>query len=528
MPAWPKTLLSLGASLLTARMAGRLRRSNDAPAAQQHTFRALKLQLARTSFWREAGIEPGLSYEAFRSRIAPRSHAYFGPAIERMKCGEADVLWPGRCAFYAASAGTAGQEKTVPVTNAMLAHFRRAGRDALLHYTARVGHAGLFRGQHLFLTGSTTLTPISESGPHRSFVGQWPAIAALNLPRWAERHLCALDATMSGTADWDAKLAAVTARAAQWDISLLSGMPNWLLGFAQALRDKPAESGRRIDTLQAIWPNLECCVHGGIPVGPFQKELRAILGPSVNFHEVYAAAEGIFAAQDNDPNTGLRVLSDAGLFFEFLPFTDFEEARIEHLGAKVVPLADVRTGVDYVVLLTSPSGLVRYVVGDVVRFTSVAPPRFVYAGRTRLQLSAFSERMLEKELTDALVTVCHRHDWSIVNFHVAPLFGRSLTGQARGRHEWWIELRPGTVETPTGPLMAVELDAELQRLSSEYTARRKTGQIETPIVRLVMPGVFEHWLRFHAHWGGQNKIARCRSDRIIADELAQITNFARD
>jgi hypothetical protein len=76
--------------------------------------------------------------------------------------------------------------------------------------------------------------------------------------------------------------------------------------------------------------------------------------------------------------------------------------------------------------------------------------------------------------------------------------------------------------------MAVDLDAELQRLNVEYAAKRKTGSMEAPAVRLVMPGVFEHWLRYRNQWGGQYKMPRCRSDRLIADELAQVTSFARD
>ena len=118
--------------------------------------------------------------------------------------------------------------------------------------------------------------------------------------------------------------------------------------------------------------------------------------------------------------------------------------------------------------------------------------------------------------------------WTIANFHVAPLFDPSLTGANRGRHEWWIELKPGTIKTPTGPQMAAELDTELQRLNADYAARRKGGGLESPTVRLVMPGVFKHWLIFRGKWGGQHKMPRCRSDRVVADELAQVTNFAVD
>jgi hypothetical protein len=98
----------------------------------------------------------------------------------------------------------------------------------------------------------------------------------------------------------------------------------------------------------------------------------------------------------------------------------------------------------------------------------------------------------------------------------------------RGAHEWWVELEPGTTATPKGPQMAEELDKHLLRANPRYNAKRVAGILESPTVRLVMPGVFEHWLRFHEKWGGQHKMPRCRSDRQVADEFAHVTNFARD
>jgi hypothetical protein len=67
--------------------------------------------------------------------------------------------------------------------------------------------------------------------------------------------------------------------------------------------------------------------------------------------------------------------------------------------------------------------------------------------------------------------------------------------------------------------MALELDHELKRLNEDYDAKRNGGALDAPFVRLVMPGVFEHWMRHHGKWGGDNKMPRCRSDRVIADEL---------
>jgi hypothetical protein len=254
-----------------------------------------------------------------------------------------------------------------------------------------------------------------------------------------------------------------------------------------------------------------------------------VLGPDVAFHEVYAATEGFIATQDVNDEPGLRLMTDMGLFFEFVPLSDYDDSRVEQLGSKAVSCADVKTGINYVVLVTTPGGLARHVLGDVVRFTSLKPPRLVYVGGTELRLNAFRENVTEKELTDTLVALCQRRDWTLVNFHVAPLFSAgNLTGQQRGSHEWWIELRPGTTVTPTGPPMASELDTGLRRLSASYASKRAAGMMDAPTVRLVMPGVFEHWLRFREKWGGQNKMPRCRSDRKVADEFAQMTNFARD
>lgn len=529
MPVWSKNLHVFGAGLLTAAAEWRLRKRRGAVAAQSRVFKRLMSQLAATSFWREAGIEPGVSYEEFSTRIAPRTYEQLEPAIERMKRGESDVLWPGRCSLFAVTSGTANDRlKYLPITEGMMAHFRMAGFESLLYYTVRAKHAGVFRGRHLFLGGATAVAPIPEAKPHKTFAGDLSAIATLNLPAWAEKHLHEPGGAIAQMTDWPAKIDAIAARTAGLDISLLAGIPSWVLVLVAALREHSAQAGKRLGHLQELWPNLECFIHGGVPLGPFQDELRLALGPTVRFHEVYPASEGFIAAQDGETIEGLRLMADAGLFFEFLPMADFDDTRLEQLGPKVVPLAGVTPGVDYALLLTTPAGLVRYVIGDVVRFTSTLPPRLIYAGRTKLQLSAFGEHLIEKELTDALVAICRRQGWTIVNFHVAPLFANSLTGQVRGRHEWWIELRPGTTMTPKGPQMATALDTELQRLNSDYAAKRKGGGLEPPVVRLVMPGVFEHWLTFHGKWGGQHKMPRCRNDRVIADELAHVTHFAHD
>jgi len=512
---WLNRAVAVGAAVRTARLSHQLRKAGGGIAEQENARAALMIGFATTQFGRAEGIEARIRYADFRNRVAPRSYEAFAPWIERMKRGEADVLWPGQCAHYAVSSGTtSGRTKYLPITPAMLGHFRKAGLDSLCFYTRRVGRSDLFKGKHLFLGGSTSLAPISESAPYLAWSGDLSGITALNLPKWAERALYEPGREIAQICDWPEKLRAIVARTASRNLTMIAGIPSWLLILAEEVRRQTGAP-----TLRTLWPQLECVVHGGVPLGPFETQLRSAAGPGVNFHEVYPASEGFVAAQDAAAELGLRLIANAGIFYEFIPLAHYDETRLAESGLEAVSLAGVRTGVDYVLLMTTPAGLCRYAIGDVVRFVSTEPPRLIYVGRTRLQLSAFGEHVIEKELTDSLCEVGDALGLTVANFHVAPRFVDTSHGVHRGSHEWFIELKSGTLGDPRAAALA--LDRALQRLNDDYEAKRKGGGLDCPSVRSLCPGTFELWMRSHAKWGGQNKVPRCRSDRQVADELTR-------
>jgi hypothetical protein len=204
---------------------------------------------------------------------------------------------------------------------------------------------------------------------------------------------------------------------------------------------------------------------------------------------------------------------------------DFNEDTLANAGALCLPLEKLEAGIDYVLLLTTPAGLCRYVPGDIVRFLSVDPPRLQFAGRTQLQLNAFGERVTERELLESLLAVCQQNGWQAVSFHVAPYYHRLAAGRAISSHEWWLELRTHTMKTPTANVIGPELDAELIRRNRDYAAKRETQTLDLPVIRLVMPGVFEQWAQGQSKISSASKMPSCRSDRLIADQLAQFTRF---
>lgn len=496
------------AGLRARRLRARLHAQGNGVAQQNATLRTLLGQFERTEFGRQHALGGRTSYDAFRKTVPLRASADFREATQRMAGGLPDVLWPGRCTQFIYTAGTVdGTPKMLPVTPAMTRHFRAAVGDAWLMHVARSGRTEMFLGRHVHAGASTALV-----SAHGARAGYLDGILRASVSAWTREHLVAPAPTIAEMPEGPEKYAATATALAQADVRVVAGTPGGILALLHAAQSAGIQ-----------WPQLECAIHSGAMLGITEKALRDATGPHVTFHEVYSAAEGIFAAQDADSRSGLRLLTDAGIFFEFLPLADLT-ADLASLGPRCVPLAEVSPGVDYALVVTTPAGLCRCLVGDTVRFLSRQPPRLVVTGRTQFLLHSVGERVTEQELSDALIDVCIRNQWEAVNFHVAPYFTRRVPRTACS-HEWWVELRPGTNRTPTGPLLAAELDAELGRRNRDYTARRANGGLEPPVVRLVMPGVFTQWSELHPTFGGPGKLARCRNDRLMADQLAGIARF---
>ncbi|MFZ5497203.1 MAG: GH3 family domain-containing protein [Verrucomicrobiota bacterium] len=520
----PRFLVNFWAGLCVARFARRLKRpGHDARAQQEALARWIALS-ARTEFGRTHGLTATTTYAQFRDKVPPRPAEWFQPFIVRMAAGERDVLLPGRCPLFVETAGTTGATRRfLPAPEAVLDHFCAGLRDALFHHARCAGRAGVFLGRHLHLGASIAVT--EDEGRYRTSLD---GLLTLCLSSWVEANLRSPPGEVAVLPEGPDKIAATVRAMLGQDVALIGGTPEKLVQLAEAARDAAAKGGERPPHLAAVWPRLECCVHTGAPLGLFADGLRAALGPGVRLHEIYAAAEGIFAAQDDGSPAALRLIADAGVFFEFLPLESCHETTLERAGSLCVPLEKVRPGTDYVPVITTPAGLGRYVTGDIVRFVSAQPPRLQFVGRTAHRLDLAGERVSEQDVLETLRAVCARNSWQPIAVHVAPYVERLGAGQVASAHEWWLELRTHSVRTPMANVLAPELDAELAHRHRDYALRREQRALSLPLVRLVMPGVFERWALQHRKVAGAAKLPACRTDRLIADQLAVLAPFHQE
>ena len=517
----PRFLVNLWTGLKVAYFARRQKALGRGGVTQRAAFTSRMADTARTEFARLHGLAADTPYAHFRDQVPLRTYEWFEPFIRRMATGEAGILVPGKCPLFVETAGACGAApKLLPVPGVMLAHYRQGLTAALYLYAHRTGHAGIFLGRHLQV-GATTKFTETKGAYRASFDG----MLGLCLTPWHEANLRAPPAAVAELPEGAGKIAAIAKVMLCRDVTLVSGTPALVCQLALAARELASTGKQRLTHLQAVWPNLECFMYTGAPLGLFGDTLRATLGPSVNFHELYAAAEGIFAAQDSSTPGALRVLSDTGIFFEFLPLSAYHEATLAKAGPQCVTLDAVQAGINYVPVVTTPAGLVRYVTEDIVRFVTVDPPRLQFVGRTALELNSVGEHVTEREVFETLQAVCTRNGWQATAFHVAPYAQRLGAGQIAKFHEWWLELGTHTMKTPTANVLGPEFDTELSHRNADYAARRTQGTLGPPIIRLVMPGVFQSWASGQQKTASASKLPRCRPDRLIADQLAALAPF---
>jgi hypothetical protein len=484
-------------------------------STQQATLLRLVQHAACTRFGRDHDFASIRTVRDYQERLPLRDYEafwkqYWRPAFPCLR----DVTWPGLIPYFALSSGTtSGTTKYIPVSRPMLASNRRAALTTLAWFHAAYPGPSLFSGRLLFLGGSTDLQEwrIEDREPRigiassRSSVlaGDLSGIATWEVPSFLRPYTFPpLDLALE--CDWDHKLELLAERSAALPITLVSGVPSWLLVFFERLLQITGRS-----SIGEVWPTLRVVVHGGTAFEPYRALFHRVLGSdAIQLLETYPASEGFVAAEDSRWQL-LRLIVDHNIFFEFVPIEDLGKSRpARHTVADVVP------GVQYAVVLTTCAGLWSYVLGDTVCFEHRDPPLLRFTGRTRYFLSAFGEHLISEEVERAVAQAAEVTGAAVADYHVGPVFPEST--EIPGRHRYLVEFAQPPSEVGE---FARELDKALCQINEDYLAHR-SGDLTmlAPEVWPVARGGFAEWLRSRGQLGGQHKVPRMdNSGRLTAD-----------
>ena len=474
----------------------------DAEALQQRVLAYLINKGKNTEYGRKHLFATMKDYTDFAANIPVNTYEELKDDIDRMRHGEADVLWPGTVKWYAKSSGTTNDKsKFIPVSHEGLQNIHyQGGKDVVALYLANNPKSRLFDGRSLILGGSHSPN-YNVSG---SLVGDLSAILIENINPLANlvRVPCKQTALLS---DFEVKRDRIARETMNKNVTNISGVPSWMLSVLVRVLEL---SGKQ--HINEVWPNLEVFFHGGIAFTPYRQQYQQLItSPGMHYMETYNASEGFFGIQNDPTDHSMLLMLDYGVFYEFMPMDEFGTDN-----PTVVPLSGVEVGRNYAMLISTSCGLWRYLIGDTVQFTSVRPYKFVITGRTKYFINAFGEELIMDNAEKGLAYACEQTGAQVSEYTAAPVY---MDARAKCRHQWLIEFsrQPDDLER-----FAHLLDQRLQQLNSDYEAKRFHDiTLQHLEVIEARQGLFNDWLKAKGKLGGQHKVPRLSNSRKNIDEL---------
>ena len=482
---------------------------------QNRLLTGLLRRACHTEWGRRYGFGENPTPADFARRVPMSTYEQLYPELERVLRGAPDVLWPGPVRWFAKSSGTTNaRSKYIPLTDESLrqGHYR-AGRDMLALSTYLYPENRLLAGKTLSLGGALSPNPLRPAAAD-SWVGDVSAIIMQRLPNWAQAirtpplALALLD-------EWEEKIERIARHALHVDVRVLAGVPTWMIVLLRRVTELAGA-----DNIMQVWPNLRLFLHGAVAFGPYRELFRQLIpDEQMRYLEIYNASEGYFALQDQSDSEDLLLLLDHGIYYEFLPAAEFERAD-----PRPVPLRDVELGKSYALVISTNAGLWRYLIGDTVRFTSLAPYRVRITGRTKHFLNAFGEEVVIENAEAAVAAAARATATTVRDFTAAPIFFTAQERTSRGGHEWAVEFAG---PPPVEPARFIEaLDTTLRALNSDYDAKRHRDlALGPPQLRVLPAGTFQAWLAGQGKLGGQHKVPRLSNSRQVLEAVLRVAKL---
>ena len=479
---------------------------NNGEYIQKKVLASLTTAAKDTEIGRKFGFsEIGDNYRIFAERVPVVDYEGIKPYVERMLAGEQNLIWNSNIEWFAKSSGTTNDKsKFIPVSSEARkeCHYK-GGSSCVASYLNLNPDSRLFDGKALILGGSHAI----DSYGGRCRCGDLSAILIQNMPQLAN-YMRVPSKEIALMSEWESKLERIAATTVNENVTSLSGVPSW---FMVLIKKMLHDNGKKY--LTDIWPNLELFFHGGISFAPYREQYKRLIPSERMFYiETYNASEGFFAVQTSLDEQSMLLLIDLGIFFEFIPLSEMDSDN-----PKVLPYWEVEKGENYALVITTNSGLWRYIIGDTVKIESVNPVKITISGRVKHFINAFGEELMVDNAEKALAKTCRETGAVISNYTAAPVF---MSEGSRGRHQWLIEFDSLPVSLEE---FANILDASLQEINSDYEAKRYKGiALDRLEIVAARRGLFEDWLRAKGKLGGQHKVPRLSNNRTYIDDMLKL------
>ncbi len=415
--------------------------------------------------------------------------------------GTPDVTWPGQIKYYALSSGTSeAASKYIPVTSDLL-------RSNMVNYLRQL--ISLVRYEEanmramtkgfLMLGGATDL----KKGKAGWYAGDLSGILAKRRPFWFQTFYKP-GGRIAAISDWNQKLQEIVEQAPNWDIGYLVGVPAW----CQMLMEMVIER-YKLNHIHEIWPNLSFFVHGGVAFEPYKKGFEKLLGKPIVYVENYLSSEGFIGFKTREHATGMQLILNNNIFFEFIPFdeSNFDADGNPYPEADAKMIHEVQEGKEYALLMSTNAGAWRYLIGDTIRFTDIERSEIVITGRIKHFLSLTGEHLSVDNMNKAIELVSNELNISIPEYTVVGFPYQSFFA-----HRWYV----GTDDKVDAAVLRTKIDQHLRVLNDDYATERDSALKEV-FLEVLPEKKFLDFMALKGKLGSQHKFPRVMKGKMLAD-----------
>lgn len=490
----------------------RLRKQFTPPVAQpityqKHVLKQLLEKAQYTAFGKHYGFHRILSQEvdllqAFRKNIPAHTYDQMHRQWWHLLLeGKDNITWPGKVKYFALSSGTSeSASKHIPVTKDMIKSIKKVGFKQLYSMANSNIPPKAFEKGILMLGGTTSLFKRGEY-----FEGDMSGISARNMPRWLSNFFYKPGQKISKRPHWEDRIRLIVRKARSWDVAIVCGVPAWVQIVLEQII-----SYHKVSNIHEIWPNLTVYIHGGVAFEPYRESFKRLLGKPINYIETYMASEGSFGFQARPDRSGIKLVLNTGIFYEFIPSNEqcFDEDGNLIGNPQTLLIDEVKLQTDYAVMISTCAGAWRYIIGDVIRFTNVDEYEIIITGRTKQFLSICGEHTSVDNMNKAVETVSRKMNLTIREFTVTGLHYENLFA-----HKWYIGCDdPGAHAAKIKKL----LDDTLCEINDDYAVER-TSALKEIFVDVLPSKVFYDYLKSKGKEGAMNKFPRVLKGKQLED-----------
>jgi hypothetical protein len=456
-----------------------------------------------TAFGRRFGFDRIGDYESFAARVPVSEFEQLRPYIDAEILRAEQSLTVEPPVRYVRTSGTTGLPKDVPLTASHLQALRQVHRDSLA-FQYRVCPEG-FEGAVVAMVSPAFEGALENGKPYGSASG----IVAGNTPATVRSKFVVPAAVLSISESRVKYLMALRLAIARGDVTYLGAAnPTTLLTLIRLYRDHQADliadlrqgsffladrvpadvmqalgSGLQADPASAdrlerlsderpdvriadLWPSIRLvvtwtCASAGIAVDALRTELPT----DVRIMELGYISSEFRGTVTIGRRAGSGFPTLTTHFFEFVERDQWDAGSPRYL-----TLDQLRKGRDYYLIVTTPSGLYRYFINDIVKVTGFlrATPLLKFMQKGKGVTNITGEKLYEAQVLQAVRE-------SMIEVGRAARFIMMLADEDARCYRLYVEMDSGPYPDAAG--LAQATDSRLASLNVEYQAKRESERL---------------------------------------------------